>query len=392
MSAEEKLTLVMLSADFSLPPYGGIAAHLAGLCPALVRRGHNVTLVVPGYGRGDGAGEYEGVKLLFLRRGGGVRYIRYVRRLFSVRKALKDLVEQAGANLIHVHDLLAGPPIARGLRRRVPLVFTNHTSVYARWSEGRFGRMKLRLLVGKPDGIITVSPILLERSRIHRPTHLALISSGVDTGRFRPQQPDPQLAARLGLRGSERTALFVGRPAPVKGLQYLVKAFAEVKARIPGARLLVAGAGSRAEEEALRGDIAAAGLGGNVILLGRIDNEKLPGYYALADVVMLPSLMEATSIAGLEAMACGKPLIGTDVGGLPLIIDARRSGLLVPPADPKSLAEAIFELFTDEKARASMGAEGRRRAETLFSWEIVAARTEDFYRRVLKDRKKGPAL
>jgi len=387
LSSGGGLRVVMLSADFRLPPYGGIAAHLAGLCPALARQGLRVTLVVPGYGRGEERSEFEGVEVIRLRRWRRPRFLRYFGRLVSLRKALGVLLGELEPDLLHVHDLLVSPPLARGFRRRFPVVFTNHTSVYVRWSESAWRRPLLRLLVGRPDGIIAVSPVLEERSRAHRPVCLELIPSGVDTDRFQPSQPDPGLLGSLGLAADDPVVLYVGRLAPVKGLPHLVAAIGRIRAAVPGVRLLIAGGGSEAETEALTRVVAEAGLEEEVNLLGPVPHELLPRYYALASVVALPSLMEATSIAGLEAMACGAPLVGTRVGGLPIIVDEGVTGLLVPPGDATSLAGALERILLDDDLRRRMGGEARRRAERRFSWNGIAERTAEFYRSVLRARR-----
>lgn len=389
MNKPAKLKIIMLSADFSLPPYGGIAAHLAGLCTALKELGHEITIAVPDYGKGEHREVYQGMEIVRMRGGSGPRFIRYALRLLALRKALRNLVREKGADLVHVHDLLVGPPIARAVQGRVPFVFTNHTSVYARWSEKKRFRLLLRLLVGRPDGIITVSPILKDRSAIHRPLAIELIPSGVDTDRFHPLPKQGEVMKTLKLSEGDPVILYVGRFAPVKGLPYLIGATAKIRESIPNIKLLLAGGGNREEEAAVKEAITDANLENNVLMPGPVPYDLLPGYYSVADVVALPSLMEATSIAGLEAMASGKPVVGTDVGGLPLIIDRCVTGMIVPPRNPEALASALRDLITDAAIRERMARSARLRAEKLFSWRLIAERTTAFYHRVLETRRGG---
>jgi glycosyltransferase involved in cell wall biosynthesis len=95
--------------------------------------------------------------------------------------------------------------------------------------------------------------------------------------------------------------------------------------------------------------------------------------------VVLPSLKEATSIAGLEAMASGKPLVGTDVGGIPYIIEPNKTGILVPSRDSQRISNAVIELLNDDQKRISMGINARKKAVNEFSWKIVAKRFQEIY-------------
>ncbi len=111
----------------------------------------------------------------------------------------------------------------------------------------------------------------------------------------------------------------------------------------------------------------------------------MPEYYAISDLVVLPSLKEATSITGLEAMACGKPLVGTNVGGIPSLIENGKNGFLVPPKNSKKLANAIVQIFHNTNTISAMGAYGKRKAETEFSWQKITERTIEAYERCLSD-------
>ena len=108
-----------------------------------------------------------------------------------------------------------------------------------------------------------------------------------------------------------------------------------------------------------------------MIFTGAVPNDRMPEYYAASDVVALPSLKEATSIAGLEAMASARPLVGTNVGGIPQIVKDGDSGILVPAKDPEKLADAIVRLLDNDSARAAIGERARQRAK-LFDWRTIA--------------------
>jgi glycosyltransferase involved in cell wall biosynthesis len=117
------------------------------------------------------------------------------------------------------------------------------------------------------------------------------------------------------------------------------------------------------------------------VFLGSVPQERMPEVYRGADVAVLPSLREATSIAGLEAMATGLPIVGTNVGGIPEIVQDGISGLLVPPGEPVAMAEALKTMIQNATLRHSCGQAGRERVEQDFSWAAIARRTTGFLER-----------
>ena len=124
----------------------------------------------------------------------------------------------------------------------------------------------------------------------------------------------------------------------------------------------------------------------SVVLLGDIPHTEIQKYYQISDIVVLPSLMEATSLSGLEAMSCGKPLLGTDVGGIPEIIEDGKNGCLVPPENEKKIADALNVMLNDRERLNKMGKYGRFLATERFSWHQVAENTLAVYEQVLRNR------
>ena len=128
-----------------------------------------------------------------------------------------------------------------------------------------------------------------------------------------------------------------------------------------------------------------------VVKLGQVPSDDMPSYYRAADFSVLPSLVEATSIAGLESMASGVPLIGTNVGGIPAIIQNEIDGLLVPSEDPHALAQAIRSMIGDPDKRRVMGDRAREATISRFSWDIISRKTTEIYERAAEEFKKsGP--
>ena len=123
--------------------------------------------------------------------------------------------------------------------------------------------------------------------------------------------------------------------------------------------------------------------GDRIVFAGRVDEEALPACYAASDFAVLPSRdsSEGFGLSLLEAMASGKAVIGSEVGGIPEVIDDWRDGILVGPRDPKALANAIHALYTDDELRERMGATGREFAEA-HDWRGVAGRVASLYKEI----------
>lgn len=192
------------------------------------------------------------------------------------------------------------------------------------------------------------------------------------------------LRRRYGLDESRPVVLFFGLLAPSKGIDDLVDAFARVRRSVDG-RLVIAGYPTKHFEiQSLRARIASLGLNGDVILDTRyIPLEELGALMSLARVVVYPYHSSTQSASLQVAYTFGRPVIATNVGGLPEVVEDGRSGFLVPPHSPEKLAEKLNLLLMDPHLAEAMGAYGRHLSVTRFSWDNVAARIMEVYRGLL---------
>lgn len=170
----------------------------------------------------------------------------------------------------------------------------------------------------------------------------------------------------------------VGRLTKQKGQADLLRAARRVVDEFPQAKFMLVGSGE--DESRLRQLTATLGLEENVVFLG--EREDATEMYLLFDVYVLPSLWEALPYTPLEAMAAGKPVVATDVGGVREIIADGETGYLVPPHQPTMLAEKICALLRDADLRRVMGARGRERVARLFTLERMVGETERIYEAV----------
>lgn len=202
------------------------------------------------------------------------------------------------------------------------------------------------------------------------------IPQGVDAERF--VRKSSRLREELGFGLADRILLSVGRQVPGKGFEFLLEGFARAAAKRADLRLLVAGDGVLLP--ALKKRAEQLGLAERVRFAGRIEHERLPDYYGAADLFLLLSEYENFSNTVLEAMACGLPVVATDVGGFPLQVREGVNGHLVPSGDLAALEAAILKLAGDADARERMGSANREKVVTEFSWSASAKKLSRIYR------------
>jgi glycosyltransferase involved in cell wall biosynthesis len=202
-----------------------------------------------------------------------------------------------------------------------------------------------------------------------------LIPLGLDIPAGSPPAPHPQ----------GKIVLFVGRLERRKGIHTLLEAIPRVLDAVPQVRFEIAGQDSdavgRLGWRALWDQAAAAEHRERVRFCGEVSGDELRRLYAACDVFVAPSLYESFGLVYLEAMAHGKPVIGCRTGGVPEVVSDGETGFLVPPEDASALAEATIRLLTEEDLRRRYGEAGRRRYESAFTMETMAARTLELYRR-----------
>jgi glycosyltransferase involved in cell wall biosynthesis len=202
--------------------------------------------------------------------------------------------------------------------------------------------------------------------------------NGVDTNVFRPDQAARE-RLRAALNVSPETLLLVttANRRAGKGLEILLEAAAHLRARVPEARLFIAG--DRTDDAELQAHAAALGLGETSRLLGQ--RSDVPALLAAADIYVHPSIFDVLPTSVLEAMATERPVVATQVGGVPEMVRHGRTGLLVPPGSPADLADAIAQL-REPTLRAAMGAEGRAWVQTQANRELWLDHHQQLYRQV----------
>ena len=364
------------------PPYD------RALAAALVRAGAEVELLTSRflYGPVPDADAYR-VRELFYRRAAARGLHAPARRALKIAEHLPDMLRLreavAGADLVH-HQWLTLPALDPSLLpadRAQPRVMTAHYILPA--NPGRARLLSARRAFGAMDAVIAHSELGAARLREQvglDPARVRVIPHGAFDYLTRLSDPAPLPAELRGVEGP--VILFFGLLRPYKGVDTLVEAFARVGGE---AELWIVG-NPRMSLAPLHH--AAARAPGTVRFVPRfVGEDEIPALFRRADLIALPYRDSEHSGVVYTALAFGKPMVLSSVGGFPELAAEHGAARIVAPGDPVGLAAALEELISDQEARAELADAARRAAEGPFSWDAVAAQTMQLYRELAPERR-----
>jgi glycosyltransferase involved in cell wall biosynthesis len=243
------------------------------------------------------------------------------------------------------------------------------------------------------ERIVATSPQEMEhmRSLVSTKGNIDIIPCGTDIHRFGSLSQEAARAA-LGIESDAKMVFYVGRFDERKGIETLVRAVGQSQLRGHEKIKLVIGGGSRPgqsdgiERERIEKIVAELGMSDCTLFPGRIGDDILPAYYTAADVCVVPSHYEPFGLVAIEAMACGTPVVASDVGGLQFTVVPEQTGLLAPAKDEVAFATAIDRILSNPDWRNQLGQCARKRVEEKFSWDGVAHQLSDLYTKLLEEK------
>jgi glycosyltransferase involved in cell wall biosynthesis len=357
------------------PVDGGVARVVTDLVRAQLADGLDVTVACPDSAltaelRAIGAN----VRHWHATRSPGPSLVREVRHL-------AQLIDEVRPDLVHAHSAKAGLAGRLAVRGRIPTVYQPHA-----WSFEAVGGSTAALALRWERWGARWAARVLCVSEAERATGVraritgrwTVVPNGIDPERFHPAAADTaraELAPLADIHPAAPLAVCMGRLCRQKGQDILLRAWDAVLRKVPDARLVLVGDGP--DRDRLR-EVAPA----SVLFTGAVTD--VSPWYQAADLVVLPSRWEGMALAPLEAMACGRPVVVTDVDGaresLPSSFAAR---CLVPPENPAVLAEAVTELLLDPLLRESLGNRARRHVLSTHDVRHTAQAVADVYRDLL---------
>ena len=367
----------------------------------LVALGHDVTVVTPRIGQSVIRESFDGVDVVRfdtnipddLRYGkvaqSSIGWAAKLRRMAAMAGYLcrqyavtVKVGKQVGPDVVHGHWAIpTGPAVVAAARKLgCPSVITLHGGdVYVNVEQGYdfplrwYVRPILRRTLAGSDALTAISDDCREHAlnagapnnRVH------IVMNGADLRRFSPGRPS---ITQYG-----QQMIFACRQLiPRKGIRFLIEAMALLKSDFPAAQLVVAGDGI--ERPTLERLSAELGVQDRVHLVGWVPNSRLPEYFRSASVSVIPSIEEGFGIPAAEAMGCQVPVVATDAGGLPEVVDDGITGLVVHRGSATALADALSRLLSDDQLRAEFGRKGREKALAEFDWLATAQQMVGVYR------------
>ncbi len=361
------------------PHLGGITEHVYHLALELQNRGHNVMVLTGGASKKGRKNTPENI--LTMRVGQAV--------LFPVNKSLtrftfmkhpykdvKRIMNEGNFDIVHLHGPIT-PFLPMAALKTAPKI--KIVTYHAAHERNIFYFLLSKIISDyfkKPHGMIAVSKVAEKSARIYINRNFTIIPNGVDISRFSPEVKPIQK-----LMDGRKNILFVGRFEPRKGLKYLLKAFPIIKKGIPDARLVIVGGGFY---KGFYKQYIPTQYGKDISLAGFVSGKELPRYYASCEVFCSPAVeRESFGIILLEGMASKKCVVASDISGYRQVIDNNVNGILIPPKEPKKLAESIIDLLNNNRLRNEIASNARKKAEK-YAWEKITDKIEDYYKKLLE--------
>jgi phosphatidylinositol alpha-mannosyltransferase len=361
---------IALVTEFYYPHLGGVTEHVHNLALAFQRLGHEAIVVTADMGDATHDGP-------FVRRIGSSRII-YSSGSFArvttgwrLRARLRDLFRNERIDIVHTHGPLAptlglaAPAAAHDLD--LPVVGTFH-SWFPQSALYRIFRAPLQRRLDRYAATIAVSQPVVDAHGRYFTADWRIIPNGVDVEQFHP--------GAAHRNGDGPRLLFLGRLDPRNGLDTLLRAMPGIVEAAPGARLIVAGDGP------LRNvyERMARPVEDHVEFIGYVNGDR-PARYAAADLYLCPTTKASFGITLLEAMACGTPMLVSDITGFRELVSGGAEAVMVPKADAAAWTRATVDLLPDRERRQAMGEAGRTKA-LRFAWPVVAQQVLDVYHSV----------
>ena len=312
--------------------------------------------------------------------------------------ALWRLTGRIKFDVMHAHWVIPNGPVAAivAALRRTPLIISMHGSDVFVAEQSKLVSRVARACYKRASAITAPSDDLLRRAiKVGAPAaRCHVVPYGVDPGKFKViQDAGPLLRKALDLPAHAPVIFAVGRMVYKKGFEYLVRAVPAVLRQHPDAKVVLAGGGDL--EDKLKSLVKQLGVEDSVIMPGFVNREQMPLYFSGCDLFVLPSVVDQQgNVDGLpntllEAMASARPVVATNVAGIPLAVKDGDNGILVPEKQPGELSAAINLLLDAPQLRLQYGEAGRRRVEQELNWETTARTFVDLYRQALRRKQKG---
>ena len=384
---------ILIASDLHYPTINGVATFSRNLAKGLAARGHEVLVIAPSQ-TGKKCKEVDGNHVIVRTVSVPFPFYQNFRISLNPAREVKKIIQDFDPDVIHIQMLLGiGQATMKiGNKLGIPIVSTNHAM-----PENLMDNLRLLAPVSRPinymitaygarfhsraDFITMPTQSAIDMFNVEKiTTPMAAVSNGIDLSRFTPDNLDETVYERFAIPKDTPIISYVGRLDAEKHLPVLVKAFVRVKSVMPHLHLVIVGDGT--ERPVLKHLAHQLGVGHDVTLTGRVSDEDLVSLHKVGTVFAMPSPAELQSIATLEAMASGQPVVAVDAGALGELCQSERNGFLVEQDNDEMMADGLLKILEDPALRQEMSQQSLEIART-HDLDTTLARFEHIYADVI---------
>lgn len=381
---------ILIASDLHYPTINGVATFARNLARGLADRGHEVLVIAPSQ-TGKKCKEVDGNHVIVRTASVPFPFYQNYKVALTPAREVKKIIEDFDPDVIHIQMLMniGQAAMKYGNKFGIPVVTTNHAM-----PENLMDNLRLLAPVSRPINymlkaygarfhskadIITMPTqsaigMFNEVERITTP--IVAVSNGIDLSRFTPGQASDELYGKFNLPKDKPIVSYIGRLDAEKHLPVLIRAFVRVLSVMPNSHLLIVGSGTDGAN--LEHLVHEFGIVHNVTFTGRVSDEDLVELHKVGSVYCMPSPAELQSIATLEAMASGQPIVAVDAGALRELCQNERNGYLTQQDDDEMIAKGIIAILEDDALRQEMSKQSLKIAHT-HDLQATLKRFEDIY-------------
>lgn len=306
---------------------------------------------------------------------GGLAKITYLKLIPLIKK----IIIKFRPDILHAHYSSSYGLLGALSGFRPYLISVWGNDIFSFPNKSRLHRCIIKYNLNRADLILSISHVMARQTQRFTDKPIAVVPWGVDLDRFKSTKVDSLFTSGDIIIGTVKTM------EPKYGITYLIEAFSLLRKRRPELplKLLIVGGGSRIDE--LIQQVSELGLVDHVKFTGFVDHDEVPSYVNMLDIAVFLSTLDSESfgVAIIEASACCKPVIVSNVGGLPEVVEDGVTGVVVPNMNAEKAADALETLLDDEELRRSMGQKGRERVKKHYDWSRNVHQMIEIYQDVL---------
>ncbi|MDD3716629.1 MAG: glycosyltransferase [Candidatus Marinimicrobia bacterium] len=314
---------------------------------------------------------------------GGINKLNYLPML----KVLKKAIEKFRPDILHAHFASSYGRLAARSGFHPTIISVWGSDVFHFPRRSCIHKQILKMNLQAADRILSTSEVMAKETGRYTPKRVEVTPFGVDTDIFYPHKE----STKKNYSQMYKDGFIIGTAKSLENkyaIDDLIEAFILLNNKYPLEKMQLVIAGKGSAESQLKDLVYKKGIKDRVMFIGQIDHREIPGFYNAIDVFAALSLEESFGVAVIEASACAKPVVVSDAGGLPEVVEKDITGYIVPRRDPQAAADALERLFLNRSLRTHMGKAGRERVIKMYEWKQSVRQMLNIYQTLLTEANR----